>query len=136
NQLYLAMARATEVLKPFVVIIENVPAVEYDKSGVVKLTVDTLISAGYDVAARPVDFGSVGVPQRRRRFLLVASRVRFIDPASALSKLTQRLAGHRYRSVRWAIGDLTGTRSDTVFDSSSSPNAENLRRIEFLFEHD
>jgi DNA (cytosine-5)-methyltransferase 1 len=135
NRLYLAMARAAEVLKPYVVIIENVPAVAHDKSDVVNLTIDTLEAAGYEVDARPVDFGSVGVPQRRKRFLLVASRVRFIDPASALSTLSQRLKGHRYRTVRWAIGDLAGTDVDTLFDNASSPNAANLRRMAFLFKH-
>lgn len=135
NRLYLAMARATEVLKPHVVIIENVPAVEHDKSGVVNLTVDALEAADYRVDARSVDFGSVGVPQRRRRFLLVASRVGLIDPNAALSRLSQRLQGHRYRSVRWAIGDLVRANSDAVFDSPSSPSAENIRRIAFLFKH-
>jgi DNA (cytosine-5)-methyltransferase 1 len=136
NWLYLSMARAAEVLKPFIVVVENVPAVAHDKSGVVNLTIDVLRSAGYSVDARPIDFGSVGVPQRRRRFLLLASRVPSIDPEAILSTLAGLLPDHRYRNVRWAISDLVKTENATTFDTPSTPNPVNRERMNFLFEHD
>lgn len=135
NRLYLAMARAAEVLKPAVVVVENVPPVAHDKSGVVNETIDVLESAGYRVDARSVDLGGIGVPQRRRRFLLLASRLRSIDPAVILARLTAVLPEHGYRSVKWAIGDLVATEDDTVFNSPSMPNTENRRRMAFLFKH-
>lgn len=136
NRLYLSMARAAEVLKPSVVVIENVPPVAHDKSGVVNLTMDVLRSAGYRVNARCIDFGSIGVPQRRRRFLLLASRVRSIEPEATLAKLARLLPEHGYRSLRWAIDDLVQMDKTTVFDSPSTPNAVNRGRMAFLFKHD
>lgn len=79
NVLYLRMARAAEVLAPAVVVVENVTAVQLDKAGVVKAASRTLASAGYQVAGRVVDLRRVGVPQRRRRFLMLASVERPVD---------------------------------------------------------
>lgn len=67
NGLYLTMARATEVLKPQFVVIENVVPVQRDQSGVVQLATMALEQAGYSVGGRVLDFWKVGVPQRRRR---------------------------------------------------------------------
>jgi len=46
--------------------------------------------------------------QRRRRFLLVASKVPKVDPASILKRLATGIPDHPHRTVRWAIGDLLG----------------------------
>src|SRR5262249_37148899 len=74
NALYLKMARAAEVLKPDVVVIENVAPVQWDRSGVVATTRRALEAAGYSVSGRVLNLQIVGVPQRRRRYVLIASR--------------------------------------------------------------
>src|SRR5262249_5052523 len=55
NALYLRMARAAEVLRPKVVIVENVPPVRRDRSGVVESTCEALRAIGYRVVDRVVD---------------------------------------------------------------------------------
>jgi len=133
NALYLRMARATEVLVPKVVVIENVTSVQWDKGGVLKATSDALTACGYQVAGRVLDLRRVGVPLRRR-FVLIASRFSMIDPAQILTHLTDVMPGHRDRTVRWAIHDLLDTKSGTIYDTASRMSEENARRIGLLFE--
>lgn len=136
NALYLLMARAAEVLAPNVVVVENVPPVQHDETGVVKRTSEALAAAGYEVAGRIVDLRRVGVPQRRRRFLLVASKVHGIQPASLLEQLAAGLPGHPDRSVRWAIHDLLEIRSGKAYDKPSRASKTNAARMAYLFEKD
>jgi DNA (cytosine-5)-methyltransferase 1 len=134
NLLYLRMARAAEILRPTVVVIENVVPVQRDKTGVVMAASRALTRAGYQVAGSVVDLRRIGVPQRRRRFLLLASNVLNISPASVFERLTSAMPSHRDRTVRWAIGDLLGATNGSVYDTSSHTSGENARRIAFLFE--
>lgn len=134
NALYLRMARAAEVLKPRIVVVENVVTVQRDKSDVVDDTIAALRAAGYEVAADVIDLQLVGVPQRRRRFVLVASRVPAAAPSTILTTLTASWKTHQARSVRWAIEDLLNVDSKARFDTASARSPENVRRMAFLFE--
>lgn len=134
NDLYFKMARAAEVFKPKVVVIENVPPVQWDKSDVVARTRSALEMAGYDVSTGVVDLLKLGVPQRRRRFLLVASRAKRLNPRAILDELGNPICQHT-RSVRWAIGDIEDPEAATTYDTASTATDENLKRIEYLFEH-
>src|SRR5437879_5492791 len=120
NLLYLRMARAAEVLAPKIVVVENVVPVQLDETGVVDVAVGALKRAGYQVAGRVVDLRRVGIPQRRRRFLLVASKLPKVDPASILKRVATGIPDHPHRTVRWAIGDLLGASNGTIYDSSSA----------------
>jgi DNA (cytosine-5)-methyltransferase 1 len=134
NALYLSMARAAEILQPTVLVIENVAAVRWDKSGVVNTATVALETLGYCVDARVLDLASIGVPQRRRRFILLASRCLGIDPVAVLDSLETEWGGHPPRTVRWAIEDLLNIASGTVFDTPSKKSKENAKRMAFLFE--
>jgi DNA (cytosine-5)-methyltransferase 1 len=136
NSLYLRMARAAEVLRPDVVVIENVPPVQHDKSNVVALTAHALSDAGYRVSGGALDLGMLGVPQRRRRYLLLASRVTSLDPRGLLDSIMGASHGHSYRSVRWAIEDLLNLSSRTTYDTASKAKPQNMRRIDYLFDND
>src|SRR6185369_13565911 len=116
--LYLRMARAAEVLRPLLVAIENVVAVQRDTGDVVGRTRSALERAGYTVAGSVVDLARVGVPQRRRRYLLLASRIPTIDPGSILARLEAAFADHPARTVEWAIGDLRSVLVKSTFDSA------------------
>lgn len=136
NRLYARMARAGEVLHPQVLAVENVPSVANDRGAVVQLTSAALESAGYRVHAATVDLRRVGVPQRRRRHLLLALR-----PSIPLSPIDvfQALAGScddHVRSVGWAISDLEDIEPMTDFDRPGVPSPDNRRRIEKLFGDD
>lgn len=134
NLLYLQMARAAEVLEPKVAVIENVPTLQWDHSRVLELTVDALRSKGYRVHGQVIDSRAVGVPQRRRRFVVVASGIDEVDPEKVLREVTLRMEGHPARTVRWAIEDLVNLNSSgDVFDSASRPTDVNAARIDYLF---
>ena len=127
------MARAAEVLKPSVVVVENVASVQLDEAGVVGATSRALARAGYQVAGRVVDLRRVGVPQRRRRFLLLASRVPGVNPAAVLERLAGGMPDHPDRTVGWAIRDLLGA-AGGAYDSGGSVSKSNARRIARLFD--
>jgi len=135
NALYARMARASEVLRPKLVLIENVPTVTYDVEKVVEATVEVLKKASYSVAEDVIDISTLGAPQRRRRHVVLASRRSDVGVDDIVSKLEQRCPRHQVRTVRWAIADLKKVKSDDLFDSASVPSEENVKRIAWLFEH-
>lgn len=132
NSLYFSVARLAELLEPSLVLIENVPGVVHDRSAVVQRTAEALESLGFHVSSRLVDMTSLGVPQTRKRFVLVGSRRGPVDLDLAMALHS----GFR-RPVSWAISDLVDSYRDGVtYDSSASHSAENRRRIDYLFKHD
>jgi DNA (cytosine-5)-methyltransferase 1 len=132
NGLYVRMARAAQVLKPSVLLTENVPAVVHAHEQVVQATVDALKHSGYNVEHGVLDLADLGVPQRRRRHVLVAYKGPTIG---LLAKLGRRCCSHP-RDLRWAIADLEDRESDLQFDTSSKASAKNENRIAWLFEND
>lgn len=135
NALYIRMARAAEVLRPHVVVIENVSGVQWDKSGVAQNTKQALEHAGYAVATRVLNLQRVGVPQRRVRFVLVASCVDNLNPATVLGNIADDGKEHAPRDVDWAIRDLMEIESTETFDTASQKSATNAERMAYLFEH-
>jgi len=133
NQLYARMGRAAEVLRPKIVIIENVPAVVHDRNRVVDVTVSCLRSAGYSVAARVLSLTNVGVPQHRRRHVLLAVAGIDCDPSRILTDLSS--SDTPERTVGWAIGDLLKVKARDGVDATSLPSDENRRRIDWLFDN-
>jgi len=130
NRLYERMARFAELVLPTHIIIENVPAVLHDKGKVVDATVETLRKLGYKLDHRIVEISSLGVPQRRRRHVLVASLAHDV----ALDKMIKKYQ-RSAPSVLWAISDLR-RKSNRLLDIASTPTATSLKRIQYLFKHD
>lgn len=133
NALYAVMGSAAHLLNAKVVIIENVSAVLHDRDGIVGQTRFSLEGAGYEVSDAVVDFSRIGVPQRRRRHLMVASRLKSIRPAAIFESLNSSDASKR--SVRWAIGDLESAATKEGFDAASTASKINRQRIRWLFEN-
>ncbi len=136
NGLYLRMARAAQVLRPSAIIIENVPTVTYDVQKAVHKTIDCLKSLDYDVGAGVVDLSNLGVPQRRRRHIIVALQEHRFDVQQLVDSLQTPICEHVPRTVRWAIEDLEKDEKDTTFDSASTPYPNNQSRIDWLFDND
>jgi DNA (cytosine-5)-methyltransferase 1 len=132
NGLYLRMVRAAEVLQPRVILVENVPAVVHSAEAVVETTVRAL-EPDYEVAHVMIRLDQLGMPQKRRRHLLLACRrgAELPSPQELLSPmmLSERDGVH---TVREAIGDLSRLKPSRDFDRASSPSPENERRIEYL----
>lgn len=130
NALYLRMARFCEVVRPRHVVIENVPGVERDKSRVAQRTWDRLLDLGYSVDSGVLDASLLGVAQKRRRSITIASRE--IEPSvvSAANDLEVKP-----RPLEWAIGDLRHVASGSAFDTPPNPNPVSRQRIDYLFDN-
>lgn len=137
NRLYLRMARATEVLRPSVVVIENVLAVVNDKQQVVSRAIVHLKKLGYDVATRRIDLLKLGVAQTRKRHILLAVREDALPFGFSAADLLQ-IEDHNARphDLRWAIGDLLDVQPKSFFDEAAVPSADNQRRMKYLFDND
>lgn len=136
NGLYLRMARAAEVLRPSAIIIENVPTVTYDVQKAVHHTIDWLDSLEYTVGTGVVDLSKLGVPQSRRRHLIIALRDFEVDVQEFVDSLQVPVCEHVPRTVRWAIEDLEDDEKATIFDTASTPYPVNQSRIDWLFDQD
>jgi DNA (cytosine-5)-methyltransferase 1 len=117
---------AVEVAPDFVTM-ENVPALLRYKGGYVFEEFKSLLeSAGYRVSHTVAECEKFGVPQRRRRLVVLASR---LGPAPEL-----RPTGSGYVSVRDAIVGLpplaAGATSDSdALHTASGLSPKNMRRI-------
>jgi DNA (cytosine-5)-methyltransferase 1 len=133
NQLYLRMVRATEVLQPRHVLIENVPGAWNDSNQVVQRSMQGLRDLGYSVSHGVVDMSGIGVPQRRRRLVVVATRGTR-SKAVDVSLLTESY-GRAPRSLDWAIGDLVDASTHELVDAPARSVPATRKRIEYLFRH-
>ncbi len=133
NALYLQMARAAMVLRPRCVIIENVPAVLHDRNQVMQETERVLDELGYRTASGIVDLSRIGVPQTRRRHVLLATKRPLRVPTAYLGPLLAA-AGKR-RTIAWAISDLAG-KPRGAMDEPSRQSKENERRAGWLYDNE
>lgn len=117
-------ARLVKGVRPDIVTMENVPTVE--KHQVYSDFVATLEKLGYKVWHDVVDCSDYGLPQRRRRMVLLASR---------LSQIELIEAGHKSpMTVREAIGRLPsivagGSLPSDPLHAASKLSKVNLQRI-------
>jgi DNA (cytosine-5)-methyltransferase 1 len=120
-----AFARIIREADPDIVSMENVPQLE--KELIFRRFVANLRSPGYSVTYSKVNCWTYGVPQKRTRLVLFASKLGEIDlvPPTHL---------RRRRTVRQAIGRLERIRAGAVSSKDSLHRAsglspKNLRRI-------
>ena len=134
NDLYARMARFAEVIEPEHLIIENVLGVRHDRSGVFDRTVNSLLKMGYYLDVLVIKAQEIGVPQRRHRALIVASK----SVKLQMGHFDLLLDGYRVkeRSFAWACGDLLGDGKDSLLDQTSILTAESKRRVDWLFNND
>lgn len=130
NELYQTMVRAAEVLAPQHILIENVPGALNDRRAVVQRTADALDHLGYQVDMGIVDLSHLGVPQTRRRLVMLASLTRPVSPAEVVDR-------HRRdtRTVGWAVQDLETQSGDTLVDAPARSAPATRQRIDYLFDN-
>jgi DNA (cytosine-5)-methyltransferase 1 len=134
NALYSTMVRAAEVLVPQHILIENVPGAINDRGAVVQRTADALVELGYFVAIGVIDLSDLGVPQRRRRLVLMASRTHAVTPEDVVER-------HRRPpcDVGWAIQDLEALPDEqrtSLLDAVAQSAPATRKRIAYLFDND
>lgn len=114
NDLVLRFLEVAAVLKPKVIVIENVPQFlshyhDGKKGGIAQQVEEILGQMGYEVVCGIVNAADYGVPQLRQRAVIMASRVgRITLPVQTHSDpelLTSR-KGHPWVTVREALADL------------------------------
>jgi DNA (cytosine-5)-methyltransferase 1 len=86
NNLYERVARFAEVAAPSHIIIENVPTVIHGRDNSLERTMKRLRELRYQVSSQVVSLALLGVPQRRRRHVVVASLEEQISIASMIQK--------------------------------------------------
>ena len=118
NRLIDEVLRFVEAMRPLTVMVENVPDLgRYTRYVKFKTSLRKL---GYCVFDTVVDVADYGVPQRRRRLVLLASQLGYIAPATPLSVA---------RTVRSAIGgELPLVPDDPVHDVTEQ-RCDRVRRI-------
>lgn len=132
NLLYLRAVRCIEILRPASVIIENVPGVLHEKHGVLQTAISHLTKIGYSVDYGVIPMRKVGVPQMRRRMVLIGSLVGAVKLADIL-----RDAEIPERPLSWCCQDLLDQYDEqNVFNSSANHSKTNKARIAYLFDHD
>jgi len=130
NHLYERVARFAEIAEPSHLIIENVPNVVNAKERALDNTISRLEKLGYKVDTNVVRLAELGVPQSRKRDVLVASSTRV-----SIAEIVDRHKVVTDRTVRWGIGDLARKASDGVFDMSSVLHEDNVKRINYLMRY-
>ena len=75
KNLLLSFFRFVDYYRPGFVLVENVPGIEYAKDSVLPLFLRKLTSIGYSIEKKVLDLSYYGVPQSRKRFSLIATRL-------------------------------------------------------------
>jgi len=120
NNLIFEFMRFVKGLRPKVVLLENVPGLA--KNWRIKIFSQELKKLGYSSEYKVLDASNFGVPQRRRRMILISSRLGAIPfPSEVSGKIV----------VRDVIGNLNtaGNSGDALHDLLVDHSAEVLERI-------
>ena len=125
KNLILDFQRFVEYFLPAVVLVENVPGISSKKDSPMGNFIAVLESLGYNVAHDITDMSLYGIPQKRRRFTLLASRVSTIS----LPKPT-----NKQKTVRDVLGTKNGFQKIKAGTTCSDPflhTAANLKRQKY-----
>jgi len=115
KELWRAYLRIVLEVRPRAVLMENVPDMALgDDFRVIRTIVDALEAAGYHTAVRLVDAWTHGVPQHRKRLIMLA---RLDGSTFTWPDATERV------SLRDAIGDLPGLPEDDPVGGRRLPYA-------------
>ena len=133
NRLYIDAVAAAIALDAKVVVIENVPMVKRSFQDVVNRSLWLLDEAGYCVHENEFDLmaSEFGTPQDRRRHFLIAGKTGGSLTMSDFDPLKLPTP-----TVGEILGALQAIERSTTFDQPSRISDDNIRRINFLFDHD
>jgi DNA (cytosine-5)-methyltransferase 1 len=131
NELYLTVPAMAIALQAPIVVIENVPAVIHDRTGVVATTMNLLQREGYAVETGVLKADAMGWAQRRSRFFVIASRLGSPLPIKAVADLLADTP----RSVEWVTSAASAVPPDHHMLRKPELSQENLHRINWLFDN-
>ncbi|MBA3670532.1 MAG: DNA cytosine methyltransferase [Gemmatimonadaceae bacterium] len=129
NELAMRMARFCELFQPKYVVLENVRGILHDSKSVLSRIEANLRKLDYSVETVVAKAELLGVPQRRHRVFLVATK-----QADLNLEVTLRSLEVPSRTFAWACSDLLD-KPDTGIDGAPVPSLTNKKRIDYLFEN-
>ena len=133
NQLYMETIEFIRRAKPLYFIIENVPSVIHASEKVVDIAFEQLAKEGYIVKDINIEFENLGVPQKRKRHVMIGT---FSTQSDILNFINESYKKYRPRTVKDAIEDLIGYPQATEFDKPSKMHSINVDRAKYLFVND
>lgn len=113
--------RLVDETDPHFVTMENVPGLA--KTEIFSKFVSSMERKGYNVDANLVFLPALGLPQRRKRLVLVASRIK------AIHVPVPKLKADEYKTVRDFIGEIEPLKHGEHSASDSLHRAQQLREI-------
>lgn len=133
NKLYLKVIRFAEITEPKVIIIENVATIIYDKNNVVSNAEKLLKEMGYTVRQFVIEADKIGIPQTRKRHILVAVRQQQIEIGNIFCYKSEKVS-----VLSEFIDDLVDECevSKGIFYTPSAMSNDNKRRVRYLFDND
>lgn len=132
NGLYLKVVRAAKLFKPKVVFIENVPTVIHDVGRAVESATAHLETLGFHVREGMVSMLRLGLPQRRKRHLMIACQGEPFDIDEFIETLPDECA--TVSTFLSGIENEPNERPEPFFQPSR-PTPVNAARIQYLFKH-
>ena len=131
NMYYVAMPALAVALGASCVVVENVPGVQHDHRKVLDEAKGLFESSGYRIDDGVVDAVAVGLPQTRKRHILIASRVVKPNIGAVIESLKRP-----QRDLRWAIGDLVDIEPRGLIDTPADLSEVNQGRIRYMFDNE
>lgn len=130
NQLIYYMARAAFLFEPHSVVVENVVGSLRDSDGVVHSVESIFRELGYRVSVGILDCASLGVPQRRKRMIMIATKGEEVslDNLQADFFVAER-------TIEWAMKDIADISREQLVDRVAMPQPQTKKRIDYLFDN-
>jgi DNA (cytosine-5)-methyltransferase 1 len=128
NKLYERVARCVEIISPSNVLIENVPTVVHSADKVVEKTIQLMEAKGYFVDNGVVKLVDIGVPQLRKRHVVVASKRKQV----LIRDVIERHKVKRPRTFEWAAADLYDEPPVGILNVPTKHSEGNRKRIKYL----
>src|SRR3989344_3604178 len=128
RNLILDFQRFIEHFKPGFVVVENVPGISSKKESPMGRFIAALENLGYNVAHDITNMSLYGIPQKRRRFTLLASRV---SPISLPSPTKKRTTVRDVLGIKNGFPEIkAGTTDKTNFlHTAASLSGKNIKRL-------
>jgi DNA (cytosine-5)-methyltransferase 1 len=132
NASYLDVPALAVALDIPVVIIENVPAAVHDHGRVVQTASRLLQQKGYQVTEGVLKAASMGWPQARSRFFMVARKDTAPLPLEVVAEILSLNPEEKPLSAWWAIGDLESIEPDEHMHRTAAYEDDTVERLEYL----
>lgn len=135
NQLWRHFVRAVEQTHPLVFVVENVPPLLNSEEG--QELIRKTRAVGYEVEGRILNATDYGVPQARKRTIIIGSRVGrlvFPKPTHVDPKKRDLTTFHLcdWATVRQAIGDLPSEPTEYSLHFGRNPTPKSLERYKHI----